>query len=140
MRTSVPASLTRLALALLLPGAASCVNISPPGTALTSEPPGARVEVDGHDSGWVTPCLIALDEDETHLVRIVLDGHAPHEIVLEPFYRRSAVSLSEGVTGMRSTLQFPTRLPVQDLLFPLRESYTMSPARVFVRLRPESAP
>lgn len=140
MRSSPRASLTSLVLALSLAGAASCVNVSPPGTAFASEPPGARVQVDGYDSGWVTPCMIALDEEETHVVRIELAGHAPREIVLVPDYRPGAVSYWQGVTGTRSTLHFPTRLPFGDFLFPLREIRTLSPARVFVRLRPESSP
>ena len=140
MRPRPRAPLTSLALALSLGGAASCVNVSPPGTTFTSEPPGARVHVDGRDSGWVTPCIIALDVEETHLVRIELSGHAPREIMLVPDYRPGGVSYSQAVTGTRSTLTFPTRLPVGDFFFPLREIQTLSPARVFVRLRPESAP
>jgi hypothetical protein len=62
---------------------ASCLNITPCGTTLASEPPGARVRVDGRDSGWVTPCLIALDAEETHVVTLELDGFAPREVVLE---------------------------------------------------------
>jgi hypothetical protein len=46
-----------------LPG--GLLDVSPPGTAFASEPPGARVEIDGQDSGWVTPCMIALDVERT---------------------------------------------------------------------------
>lgn len=139
MRSPLRATFTGLALALALAGAPSCINVSPPGTAFASEPPGARVHVDGHDSGWVTPCLIALDVDESHVVRIELAGHAAREILLVPDSRQGVVSFAQAKTGTRSTLSFPTRLPAVDFVFPLREIQTLAPGRVFVRLRPESA-
>ncbi len=141
MRPSFSAPLRRLAFAAALcVQLVACVNITPPGTVLTSEPPGASVLVDGRDSGWVTPCTIALDSEETHKVEIVLPGYGSREILLLPDRRVLIVSWSQAVTGMRSTLTFPTRLPVEQLLFPFLEIETLAPGRVFVRLRPESAP
>jgi len=119
---------------------ASCLNVSPSGTTLASEPPGARVHVDGRDSGWVTPCEIALDADETHVVTLALDGFAPREIVLEPLERHGIVAWRQGVNGVKSTIRFPILIPMGDFLFPLRESSATSPSRVFVRLRPLAAP
>src|SRR5262245_607284 len=140
MRSLLRAPLPSLALALSLAGAASCVNVSPPGTAISSEPSGARVNVDGRDTGWVTPCLIALDEEQTHVVQVALEGYAPREFVLTPDHRLLIVSWDHAVTGTKSTLHFPTRLPIYDFLFPFREYETLAPGRVFLRLRPESAP
>jgi hypothetical protein len=141
MRPSFSAPLPCLALAAALcVHLVACVNIAPPGTVLTSEPPGASVLVDGRDSGWVTPCALALDTEETHKVEIVLPGYASREILLLPDRRMLIVSWGQAVTGMRSTLTFPTRLPVEQLLFPFQEIETLAPGRVFVRLRPESAP
>lgn len=134
--------LLRLALTLFLTpaGAAGCVNIAPSGTAIASEPPGASVHVDGHDSGWVTPCAIALDEDEAHVVRVALEGYAPREVVLNPDRRLLIASWDQAVAGLKSTLRFPTRMPAGQFLFPFRELQTLAPGRVFVRLRPEPTP
>jgi len=126
-----------LSSALLL---ASCVSVAPPGTAFTSEPPGARVNVDGRDSGWVTPCMLALDDEETHVVRLELAGYGAREVVLVPDRRRMIVNWQHGVNGVKSNVRFPLLLPVGDLFVPFREVRTLAPGRVFIRLHPESAP
>jgi len=114
----------------------SCINISTRSTTLASEPPGARVRVDGRDSGWVTPCKIALETDEEHVVSLELDGFAPSEFVLQPQERHGIIAWRQGVNGVKSTIRFPLLLPIRDLLLPLREDDSLSPGRVFVRLRP----
>ena len=118
----------------------SCMSVSPCGVTVASEPPGARVHVDGRDSGWVTPCHIALDAEETHVVTIALDGFTPRELVLEPLQRHGIVAWRQGVNGVKSTIRFPILLPTQDLLLPFRESQALAPGRVFVRLRPAETP
>src|SRR6185503_2150986 len=126
---------TSLCAALLLSGA-SCLNIAAPGPALSSEPPGARVRVDGRDSGWVTPCQIALDGDRAHVLTIELGGYAPREVRLEPQERHGVVAWRQGVNGVKSTIRFPLLMPADDLLLPFRELGGLAPGRVFVRLRP----
>jgi hypothetical protein len=118
---------------------ASCINVTPPAVAFSSEPPGARVLVDGRDSGWVTPCLIAL-EDEEHMVTLTLDGHVPVVVALAPWERKHLVDWRLGVNGVRSTIRFPLLLPGIDLLLPLRVLDMPAPGRVFVRLHPNPAP
>lgn len=134
---SFPRALGLAAVLALLP---SCLNVSPPGTTFASEPPGARVHVDGRDSGWVTPCRIALDTDEPHVVTLAMDGYAPREVRLTPLNRRGLVSWSLGVNAPQSTIHFPILLPAWDLFFPIRDWESQSPARVFVRLRPDATP
>jgi hypothetical protein len=130
-----------LVLALALAGlGASCMTVSPPATSFASEPPGARVQVDGQDSGWITPCLIALDTDESHVVTLALDGYESREIRLEPLDRTMIIDWEQGVAGLKSSVVFPLLMPMQDLLLPFRNSSALAPGRVFVRLRPESAP
>jgi hypothetical protein len=119
---------------------AGCIGVSPCGVTVASEPPGARVHVNGRDSGWVTPCQIALDAQETQVVTIALDGFAPRELVLEPLRRHGIVAWRQGVNGVKSTIRFPLLLPTGDLLLPFRESQALAPGRVFVRLRPADAP
>jgi len=135
----------RAALLCLVPlpallGTAACQNVTPAGTSFATEPPGARVHVDGRDSGWVTPCLIALDPEDTHKITLNLDGYEPREFVFVPETRRSIVEWKRGVNGVKSTIRFPILLPAEDLLFPVRESQALSPGRVFVRLRPIPTP
>lgn len=128
-----------LALGLAL-GGASCVTVTPPGTAFASEPPGARVHVDGQDTGWVTPCQIALDLDRSHVVTVALAGYVPREIRLEASRRTRVVDWDQAVVGMGSSTHFPILMPIGDFLFPVREDWNLAPGRVFVRLRPESGP
>jgi hypothetical protein len=84
----------------------------------------------------VTPCVIALDADEEHLVRFQLEGHAPRELLLVPLERHRIIDWYTGVNGVRSTIRTPVFMPLADLLLPLREIRTLGPGRVFVRLRP----
>jgi len=122
-----------LALLALL---SSCVVVSPRATSFASEPAGARVEVDGRDTGWVTPCLISLDEEETHAVKIAMEGYEPSELQLEPLHRHGIVHWRQGVNGIQSMIRFPLYLPYYDLFLPLREVKSLAPGRVFVHLRP----
>jgi len=133
-------SLLVLPLLAALTCLAGCMSASPCGVTVASEPPGARVHVNGRDSGWVTPCQIALDAEETHVVTIVMDGFAPRELVLEPLRRHGIVAWHQGVNGVKSTIRFPLLLPTTDLLLPFRESQALAPGRVFVRMRPADAP
>lgn len=125
------------ALMLLAP---SCLSVAPAGPSLASEPPGARVLVDGRDSGWVTPCQIALDEDETHVISIELEGYAPREVQIGPLERNGFIHWRHGVNGVKSTIRFPLLITVPDLFLPVRELGNVAPEHVFVRLRPAEAP
>lgn len=115
---------------------AGCLDVSPPGTAFATEPPGARLLVDGRDSGWVTPCVVDLDDDDERVVRFELAGHVPRELVLVPLERHRIVDWYTGVNGVRSTIRAPVFMPMTDLVLPLRETRSLAPGRVFVRLRP----
>jgi hypothetical protein len=119
---------------------AGCLNVSPPGTAFASEPPGARILVNGRDSGWVTPCVVALDTDEDHVVRFQLAGHAPRELRLVPHHRHRIVDWYTGVNGVRTTIRSPIFMPLADLALPFQEIRSLAPGRVFVRLRPSDGP
>lgn len=121
---------------LLLASLAGCLDVSPPGTTFASDPAGARVLVDGRDSGWVTPCAFALDKEETYVVSFSLVGYTPREVLLVPDGHCGLINWYQGVNGVKSTVRFPILLPTRDFLFPLREVQTLAPGRVFVRLRP----
>lgn len=133
----MPSALHRLlALAALawLPG---CLSASPHASTFASEPSGARVWIDGRDSGWVTPCQIALDEDATHLVSLELEGFAPYQIELQPSTRHHIVDWQLGASGAQSTITFPLFLPPSDLLLPFRRNRALHPVRVFAHLWPK---
>lgn len=136
----MPSFLHTLVLGSVLLLASACLNVTPPGTRFASEPPGARVHVDGRDSGWVTPCQIALDPESRHQVTIALEGYEPRAIELVPELRRGIVSWRQGANAARSTVSFPILLPMGDFLFPLRQSEALAPGSVFVRLRAASDP
>ena len=124
---------------LLLASLAGCLDVSPPGTTFASDPAGARVLVDGRDSGWVTPCAFALDVDETHVVSFALVGYTPRELLLVPHEHRGVIDWYQGVNGVKSTIRFPILMPPGNFLFPFREVQTLAPGRVFVRLRPDDS-
>src|SRR5262245_10972281 len=111
MRTSLGPTLALvLALVLALTGA-GCVSASPPATTFASEPSGARVLVDGRDSGFVTPCLIDLGTDEPRAVTLVLDGFEKREIQLDPHRRTRFIAWRQGTMGLGSNITFPILLP-----------------------------
>ena len=126
-----------LALAATILVAPGCLNMTPPASSFATEPPGARVWIDGQDSGWVTPCLIALDVEDPHTVSLELDGFTPYQIALAPSYRRQVVDWQLGASGAQSTIHFPLFLPPWDLFYPFRVNHGLQPARIFVRLRPQ---
>jgi hypothetical protein len=115
---------------------AGCLNVTPPGVSFASEPSGAQVWVDGRDSGWVTPCQLALDLEESHVIRLSLSGYAPREMLLVPAERTHIAHWRQGVNGVKSTTRFPLLLPAVDFVFPLHKNQNLSPGRVYLRLRP----
>lgn len=130
-------SLQAVLLGALL-GLASCRNVSPAGVHVASEPPGASVRVNGADTGWVTPCQLALDVEREHELEVALAGFAPRRILLVPDERRQFVSWNQAVNGLRTRQQVPFLMPADDLLLPFLEVETLAPGRIFVRLRPGS--
>lgn len=113
----------------------SCRSTTPPGTLLATSPPGARILVDGRDSGFLTPCVLALDEGDRHSLRFELPGHQPAEFSLTPHTRTEIITWMEGFAPW-SQLHFPLFLPFWDLFLPVQMNRALEPSRVHVRMRP----
>ena len=134
LRLARPRPLAGLLLALV--ALSSCArNISPPGVFFASEPPGARILVDGLDSGYVTPRMIAMDDGDRYRVSFELPGFYPQQVILVPNKRAYWIAWEEGAVGMHGLL-FPLFLTVGELSVPRRVNTVHAPSRVFVRMEP----
>jgi len=109
-------------------------DVTPPGAHFASEPPGAEVLIDGRRSGYVTPCLIALDRAETYRVRFVLEGYEPREFELVPGERTHTVTWTQGAIAGDGD-SYAIGLGARELLRPEERNYAHSPNRLFVRLK-----
>jgi len=118
------------------------MTVTPPGTTFSSTPPGASVLLEGEDSGFVTPCMIHVDPDESHVVELRLPGFEPRAFRLAENRTYYVIPWSKGVAS-QMVWHFPLFVPVMDLLFPVRYDHQLHPGRIHVRLKPvldEAAP
>lgn len=75
-------TLAAITLALpLLGGCASIVNGTTQAVSVSSDPPGARVEVDGDPQGS-TPISMELKRKHNHLITITMDGYQTEQIAV----------------------------------------------------------
>jgi hypothetical protein len=127
--------LARLSLSLILGsllGACQATHRQP-GVSISSAPPGANVILDGVDTGFVTPCDIALTRDP-HEIRIELEGYETAVRHVDGDTRRDSIYYDEANAGMK-TWRFPLWLNYEDGFFPWKRELGYSPARIFVRMR-----
>ncbi|HUR29660.1 MAG TPA: PEGA domain-containing protein [Planctomycetota bacterium] len=108
------------------------------GIMVASQPVGARVLVDGRDSGFATPCCLAIDRKKQR-IDLVLDGYQPASRVVTDDDRTYLIYWDEAYLGP-NTYRFPTFLNFYDGWVPVRFEQTYSPERLFVRLRPAGTP
>lgn len=118
-------------LALLWCG--SCIlSESSPGVMIATDPPGARVLVDGIDSGFATPASIDLsDRDVT--VSVELEGYQTATRELTGDRRWHVVPWSDGDIST-STWRFPLFLTFAGLFFPFRFRENSFPKRIYIPL------
>jgi len=128
MRSLFRAALTAPALALC-----ACLNVTPPGILVASSPPGAHILVDGKDTGFVTPCNLAVSEKD-HWVSLQLEGYATTALKLEENSDREFVPWEQGIVRPPSW-PFPLFLPGKDLFLPVRDDDSPRPSRIFVEMR-----
>ena len=120
-------------LALLASALASCITVTPPGILVATTPPGASVFVDGEETGFVTPCNIALDRDD-HLLELRMRGYSSTRLTLRHSTRNTVVPWSTGIVSP-ITWPFPLFLPAKDLFLPIRTDKSPLPSRIHVELR-----
>lgn len=122
-----------LALAALA-GLPACSMLAPNrAVALSTNPPGATVLVDGRNSGFVTPCQIQLDIDEDVRLDFEAPGFRPETRYLTPDDAVYSILWTEMYVGPQ-TWQFPLWLPFGDFLAPVKWTEGHAPGRVHVDL------
>ena len=99
-----------------------------------TDPPGARVVLDGVDSGFVTPCHIALENKSAQRVDLELAGYETASRVVTNGSRAYAILWNEMIVS-NNTWHFPLWLPIEDFVIPFKISRGSTPGRLFVRLR-----
>lgn len=104
-----------------------------PGVMLATSPPGARVVIDGADSGFVTPCHVDLVR-EPHEIDFVLDGYKPSTVRVDAGGEMWLIHWDEAWIS-EDTWRFPLWLNARDGVFPIKVDNSYDPARIFVRMR-----
>jgi hypothetical protein len=98
-----------------------------------SDPPGARIMIDKKDTGYVTPCALALERNNDTRLDIALPGYVTATRYLTPDHQVYAILWREMFVDAR-TFHFPMWLNVRDFFVPIKYEKTMAPGRIFVRL------
>lgn len=125
---------TILALALCLGSTACVANERPYGVVLASDPPGARILVDGKDTGFLTPTHLGLPRKRQRL-DLELDGYQPASLLLAPGGKAYYLILWKEAYVTPRTWRFPLWLNHDDGLSPIRLAKGLQPRRIFVPLR-----
>lgn len=119
---------------LLLPlWVAGCQFVPNKGVEFASEPPGARIYVDGQDSGFVTPACLGIDDND-HTVEMELAGYRTETRLLTDGGYTYLIYWNEAYLSY-NTWRFPLWLNWQDGLLPWKIVDASSPGRIFVRMR-----
>ena len=124
-----PSRLLPAALALLT---CACAVTKP--SVFSSDPPGAKVIVDGVDSGFVTPCAISLPDVEQQVVDLEVPGYETASRVITNEETEYWILFREMTVGPQ-TWRFPLWLNFFEALRPQKVVAVRKPGRVFVRLR-----
>jgi hypothetical protein len=134
MSPSSASSLRLLAPSALLLALCACAEIQrDPGVMFASNPSGARVLVDGVDSGFVTPCHIDIPR-AAHDIDLVLEGHSPASVHIDATGDTWLILWDEAYVN-ENTWRSPLWLNARDGLFPVKVERNFEPARIYVNLR-----
>lgn len=101
--------------------------------SLASDPPGAKVLVNKKESGFVTPCVIALDPGDDQRIDLEYPGYVTATRVLTPDHQAYAV-LGRDMYIRPEVWRFPLWLNTRDVFVPVKYDRTLSPGRLYVKL------
>lgn len=127
----LPRLASPLFLLLLLPACTSVYHAR--GLKIASDPPGARILVDGRESGYVTPAMIDLGGGSTR-VDLLMPGYETATRVIGSGGFTWVLHWNE-MTLEPGTWRFPLWIPLEDVIPPVNIDSGPEPGRVFVRLR-----
>lgn len=125
--------------ALLLGAGCTAFGLSRTAVSFATDPPGARVVVDRHDSGFVTPCRLTLPSGDHHRIEIVMSGYAPVTLRVEHGLHADVILWRDMTVGPQ-TWRFPLWLNFEDFFEPFKIRQRYSPGHVFVRLERAGEP
>jgi PEGA domain-containing protein len=124
---------------LVLGSGCTSFGLSRTAVSFATEPPGARVVVDKHDSGFVTPCRMTLPSGSHHKVEIVMPGYAPVTLRIDHGLKADVI-LWRDMSNGPWTWRFPLWLNFEDFFEPFKIRRAYSPGHVFVRLERAGEP
>lgn len=102
-----------------------------------SEPPGARILIDGEDTGFVTPCRIQLPDRSRSTVEFVVPGYQTATRELSTRSRGELVYWRDAAVHY-NTWNFPLWLGYRDFFWPYKFQGGEWPRRLYVRLKREA--
>ncbi len=128
------------ALFLAAPFATGCaIERSQPGVWISTTPPGARLFVDGLDSGFLTPAAVDLPGGGSHRLDVRLAGYRTASRIVVPSSPVRTIPWTSGYIGPTS-FWFPLFLSVPELLVPFRMDDGFSPERLHILLELDDRP
>jgi hypothetical protein len=105
---------------------------------IDSDPPGALVRINGVDSGFATPCVLDLDDQEVETVELQLAGYRTERRELRDGEWSRAILWPEMSAGIR-TWHFPLFLASTDAFRPVEQRDGQMPSRIHARLTRDRA-
>ena len=120
-------------LLLALAGTGCRITHRVPGVVIATDPPGARVVVDGRDSGFVTPCNLGLEQEDA-AIDLILPGYQVARVEVRPDERSYSMRWIDMYSDYH-TWCFPLWLNAKDFAFPFKHEEWLSPARIHVPMR-----
>jgi len=112
----------------------SCSLLAPNrAVALSTNPPGATVTVDGRNIGFVTPCMLQFDVDEDVRIDMEVAGFRRETRFLTPHDEVYSILWTEMYVGPQ-TWHFPMFLSFRDFLVPVKWTEGHAPGRIHIDL------
>ena len=104
------------------------------GVSFSSDPPGARVIVDGRDSGFVTPCALRIGKGSRHRLEFTVRGYRTAVRIVHPHWQIYSLKWDDMDRAGPRTFRFPFWLGFGEVLMPVRYVSSASPSRIHVEL------